>query len=199
MKIIGINCSPRKNQTTYKCLVSALEAAAKESDGIETEIIQLADYKINGCLGCNYCKDQLKCVQDDDFNSLIPILNDPAIAGIIIGTPVYLGSMVSQCKAFIDRSVIFRRNGFIFRNVVGGALAVGGVRNGGQELTIQAVQAGMLCHDMVCVGDGLDTCHVGATLFSGCEGGVDNDTFGLLTAQNLGRRVAQVALLLSKS
>ena len=130
---------------------------------------------------------------------MIPILNDEKVAGIIIGTPVYLGTMTSQCKAFLDRSVVFRRNGFVFRNKVGAVLAVGGVRNGGQELTIQAVQAALMCHDMVCVSDGHDTCHFGATLFSGDPNGLEADAFGLQTAQNMGRRVAQMVRLLYPS
>jgi multimeric flavodoxin WrbA len=199
MKIIGINCSPRKNRTTQKSLETCLDAAREESDRIDTEIIALADLNIRGCLDCSYCKKQLKCKQEDDLNSLIPTLIDKYIAGIIIGTPVYLGTMTSQCKAFLDRSVLFRRNGFIFRNKVGGVLAIGGVRNGGQELTIQAVQAALMCHHMICVSDGLNTCHFGATLFSGGQGGLDADAFGLQTAHNHGRRVAQVALLLDNS
>ena len=199
MKIIGINCSPRKNQTTQKSLEICLNAAREESDKIKTKIIELADLDIHGCLGCGYCKKQLQCKQEDDFNSLIPVLSDETITGIIVGTPVYLGMMTSQCKAFLDRTVIFRRNGFLFHNKIGAVLAVGGVRNGGQELTIQAVHAAFMCHDMICVSDGLDTCHFGATLFSGGQGGLNADAFGLQTAQNLGRRVAQLAMLLNHS
>ena len=197
MKIIGINCSPRKNQTTQKSLEICLDAASKESNKIKTEIIELADLDIRGCLGCGYCKNQLKCKQKDDFNLLIPVLSNEEVAGIIIGTPVYLGTMTSQCKAFLDRSVVFRRNGFIFRNKVGGVLAVGGVRNGGQELTIQAVQAAMLCHDMICVSDGLNTSHFGGALWSGGANGIEGDKIGLDTAENLGRRVIQVAYQLT--
>ena len=193
MKIIGINCSPRKGQTTQKSLEVCLNAAREESNNIRTDIIELAGLDIQGCLDCDYCKKQLKCKQEDDFNSLISALNDKELAGIVIGTPVYLGSMTSQCKAFLDRSVMFRRNGFIFRNKVGGVLAVGGVRNGGQELTIQAVQAAILCHDMICVGDGMNTAHFGAAFWSGGPSGIENDETGLETTKNLGRRLAQVA------
>ena len=93
MKIIGINCSPRKDQTTQKGLEICLEAIRKESNDIKTEIIKFADLKINGCLGCGYCRKQPECRQEDDFNSLIPVLSDEEVAGIIIGTPVYLGTM----------------------------------------------------------------------------------------------------------
>jgi len=198
MKIIGINCSPRKGQTTQKSLEACLEAVRNESNAIQTDIIELADFDIRGCLACGYCKNQLKCKQEDDFNSLVPVLSDKQIVGIIIGTPVYLGTMTSQCKALLDRSVMFRRNDFLFRNKVGGVLAVGGVRNGGQELTIQAVQTTFLCHDMICVSDGCQTSHFGATMFSGGEGGVEADTIGLETARNLGRRVAELAILLNQ-
>jgi multimeric flavodoxin WrbA len=166
---------------------------------MKTEIIELAGQTIQGCRDCAYCKRHFHCQQEDDFNTLIPILNDPEVKAIIIGTPVYLGTMTSQCKAFLDRSVLFRRNDFVFRNKVGAVLAVGGVRNGGQELTIQAVQAALMCHDMICVGDGLDTCHFGGTMFSGDPKGLDMDTFGRRTAQNLGKRVAQVVGLLYPS
>ena len=197
MKIIGINCSPRKDQTTQKSLEICLGAISKESNGIKTEMIELANLTINGCSGCGYCRKQLECKQEDDFNSLIPILSDKEVAGIIIGTPVYLGTMTSQCKAFLDRTVVLARNGSLLRNKVGGVLAVGGVRNGGQELTIQAVQAAMFCHDMVCVGGGTRAAHFGAALVSDERNGVECDEIGIETAKNMGRRVANLAMLLN--
>lgn len=164
MKIIGINCSPRKGQTTQKSLEACLKAVHNELDDIETDIIELVDLDIYGCLACGYYKKQLKCKQEDDFNSLIPVLTDKEVVGIIIATPVYLGTMTSQCKAFLDRTVVLARNGSLLPNKVGAVLAVGGMRNGGQELTIQGVQATMFCHDMVCVGAGTKAAHFGALL-----------------------------------
>jgi hypothetical protein len=61
-------------------------------------------------------------------------------------------------------------------------------------LTIQTVQASLMCHDMICVSDGMSTCHFGATLFSGADGGLEGDIYGRQTAQNLGRRVAQTVV-----
>jgi len=199
VKIIGINCSPRKNQTTQRSLEACLKAIHNESGDIETDIIELADLDIRGCLGCGYCKKQLKCKQEDDFNLLIPVLSDKEVVGIIIGTPVYLGTMTSQCKAFLDRTVVLARNGSLLHNKVGAVLAVGGVRNGGQELTIQAVQAAMLCHDMVCVGGGTKAAHFGAALVSNEQKGIECDEIGLETARDIGRRVAGLAILLNYS
>ena len=74
-------------------------------------------------------------------------------------------------------------------------MAVGGVRNGGQELAIASVQAALLCQEMILVGDGRPTAHTGATLLNTGDD-ISADEFGLSTARNLGRRVAEVALAL---
>jgi len=197
MRILGICCSPRQGQTTFKAMQVCLAAAGEAGSGIETELIELAGMNVLPCTACGGCKGALACPIEDDFASLIPVLADADVGGMIIGTPVYFGTMTAQCKALIDRCVMFRRNGWLFRDRVGGVLAVGGVRNGGQELTLEAVRAAMLCHDMICVSDGKGTAHFGATVFSGGEGGVEGDEIGLETVHNLGRRVAEVALKLS--
>ena len=193
MKIVGISCSPRKGKSTKYALEVCLQAVKEMVPDVETLLIELSDMKINGCLACGQCTKALKCSQEDDFEKIIPVLSDQGMGGMIIATPVYFGSMTSQCKAFLDRCVMFRRNGFLLRNKVGGAIAVGGVRNGGQELTIQAVQAAMLVQDMVVVSEGKPTSHYGATLWSGHPDGIEKDAFGLETARNLGKRVAEVA------
>jgi multimeric flavodoxin WrbA len=77
-------------------------------------------------------------------------------------------------------------------------LATGGVRSGGQELTIQAVQAAMLVHDMVIVSDGLDTSHFGGTLWNAGDKGLVNDDFGLKTARNLGKRIGEVCARMAR-
>ena len=102
--------------------------------------------------------------------------------------------MTSLCKAFLDRCIIFRKNKLALSNKVAGVLAVGGVRNGGQEMTIQSVQAALLCQEMIIVGDGRPTAHIGATVWNNGKNPVTEDQFGMETAKNLGRRVAEVAL-----
>jgi multimeric flavodoxin WrbA len=193
MKVAGISCSPRKGKSTFYALETCLQAAKETISGIETILVELSEMKINGCIACGKCTKGLECSQEDDFVKMIPILSDSELAALVIATPVYFGSMTSQCKAFLDRCVMFRRNGFLLRNKVGGVIAVGGVRNGGQELAIQAVQAAMLVQDMVVVSEGRPTSHYGATLWNGHPDGIEKDAFGLETARNLGKRVAEVA------
>jgi multimeric flavodoxin WrbA len=193
MKIVGISCSPRKGKSTKYALEVCLQAVKETIPDAETILIELSETKMNGCVACGKCVKVLECSQEDDFPKMIPVLSDPELAGLVVATPVYFGSMTSQCKAFLDRCVMFRRNGFLLRDKVGGVIAVGGVRNGGQELAIQAVQAAMLVQDMVVVSEGRPTSHYGATLWSGHPDGIEKDVFGLETARNLGKRVAEVA------
>jgi multimeric flavodoxin WrbA len=102
--------------------------------------------------------------------------------------------MTSLCKAFLDRCISLRARQFALANKVGGALAVGAVRNGGQELTLQGIQAAMMCQEMVVVADGRPTAHMGATVWNSGKDDITQDEFGMSTVKNLGRRVAEVAL-----
>jgi multimeric flavodoxin WrbA len=194
IKIIGVSCSPREKQSTRFAIETCLSKIQKEFPRVETELIDLAQLTINGCISCDQCKTDLTCSQEDDFQGLIPKLSDPNLSGLILATPVYFGTMSSQAKAFLDRCVVLRRNGALLRNVVGGVIAVGGFRHGGQETAIHAVHAAMLIQDMVIVGDGHSTFHFGGTLWSGHPDGYAQDAFGKETLYNLGKRVTETAL-----
>jgi multimeric flavodoxin WrbA len=154
-------------------------------------LIELAELSIPGKVAAGIA---LAENETDDFPSLVPKLSDPQVGGIIVGTPVYFANMSSLCKTFLDRCIAFRKNNMALANKVAGVLAVGGCRNGGQELTIQSVQAALLCQEMIVVGDGRPTAHLGATVWNRGEQPVTDDEFGMATARNLGRRVAERAL-----
>lgn len=189
IRILGISCSPRPGMTTAAGLGVALEGVRSFGRSrVETELIELAGRNIPIF---NPLDPQL-----GDFAELVPKLSDPAVRGIIVGTPVYFSGMSSLCKAFLDQCMVFRREGMLLRNKVAGILAVGGVRNGGQELAIEGVQAGLMCQEMIVVGDGRPTAHTGATLLN-TDDSIETDEFGRETARNLGRRVAEVAFLLA--
>ncbi|MBN2211840.1 MAG: flavodoxin family protein [Sedimentisphaerales bacterium] len=192
MKIIGICCSPRRGQTTCKALEQCLLAARETDQNIETQLIELAGLDIKPCIACDQCKKEMKCSIDDDFNTLIPALADDEVAAMVIGTPVYFGSVTAQCKAFLDRCVLLARNGQKFRNRLLGALAVGKVRHGGHELAIQTIHAAGFCHDMICVNGGHHACHFGAALWSGPHANIEDDDLGIQDARELGKRMAQL-------
>ncbi|HUX15550.1 MAG TPA: flavodoxin family protein [Phycisphaerae bacterium] len=189
LKILGIACSPRPGKTTAAAVKVALDAAEAVGPAIETELVELA--------GMNIPVFDPAAPGSADFEKVAAKLIDPKVAGIIVGTPVYFGSMSSLCKAFLDRFIALRKDNFALANKVAGVVAVGGMRNGGQELTIQTVQAALLAQEMILVGDGRPTAHRGATLWNQGDD-ISKDELGLSTARNLGRRVAEVALALRR-
>jgi multimeric flavodoxin WrbA len=191
VKILGISCSPRKGKTTAAALSICLEAARAADPSVTTELIELAGRKIGV-----YDPADPKASQGG-FADLIPVLSDPSVGGIIVGTPIYMGNLTSLCKAFLDHCIVFRREKFALAGKVGGVVAVGAGRNGGQETALHSVQASLLCQEMIVVGDGQPTSHFGATLVNDGKDSIANDEAGLATARNLGRHVAQVALQLA--
>lgn len=189
MKIIAVCASPRKGKNTEFGLTRVLESAREDCPEIETELISLAGKNIQPCKACGYCKDKLACSEkDDDFNSLIDTLTD--FDALVLGSPVYMGSMTAQAKAFLDKSVMFRRNNYLWRNKYAAAVAVGGSRNGGQELTVQGIHSAFLIHDMIVVGDGGSTSHFGGIGWERVPGGIEQDADSLNTFSNLGKRLA---------
>jgi multimeric flavodoxin WrbA len=193
IKIVGVVCSPRTGQSTHWALGACLDVIRQEFKNVEPVMIDLAGMDVHGCVACGTCLKQITCSQKDDFQRIIPLMTDPRVAGLILATPVYFGTMTAQAKAFLDRCVVFRRNGALLRDKIGGVIAVGGFRHGGQETTIHAVHAAMLIQEMIIVGDGLSTFHFGGTVWSGHPEGFEKDGFGLETVRNLGRRVASLA------
>jgi multimeric flavodoxin WrbA len=133
----------------------------------------------------------------DDFDAILPRLKDPAVAGLIIGSPAYYRGMTSLCKAFIERCSPLREPAMLLADKPVGVVAIGGFRNGGQEMVIEQIQAAMLCFGMIPVG-GLAPAFQGATLLSSNDS-IKEDEVGLKTAAQLGRHLAQAALKLVRS
>jgi len=190
VKIIGVSCSPRKGMTTATAVNACLEAAKAVGPNVEVELIDLGGMKIPGEVAAGV---KLAEGERDDFPALAEKLKDPKVAGIIIGTPVYFGQMSALCKAFLDRWMAFRKDN-VMSNRVAGCLAVGAGRNGGQELTIASLQAILMAQEMVVVGDARPTQHRGAILWNNWKDDITKDEFGMQTAKNLGKRVAEVAM-----
>jgi len=192
IRIVGVSCSPRKGKTTAAAVQVCLEAARAASPRVETEMIDLGGMKIDGNLAAGLPPEPGR---PDDFPAVAARLADPAVGAVILGVPVYMGGPPAHAKAFIDRWTEFRKN-FALRDKVGACLAVGGGRNGGQELAVVSVLVAMMYQEMVIVGDGPPASHFGATLVQDGKDDVSRDDAGLGMARGLGRRVAEVTLRL---
>jgi len=190
MLIVGLNGSPQKEGNTWFLLKEALKAA--EELGAKTEILHVTgatdELKIPFCNNCtNPC--QGVCYKNEKIGELLETLKKAD--GIIMGSPVYFGSVTGQLKSFWDKTRHLRKDKF-FLNTVGGAVAVGGSRFGGQETTIKAIHDMMLVQGMLLVGDGYkddDAGHQGVCAQKPAE----NDSFAIKRAQIMGKRVAEVA------
>lgn len=188
LKIIGVACSPRRDRTTAAALRACLDSAKGFSPHVDVELINLGGLKIPGEVAAGV---PLPVGERDDFPALEAKLRAPEVGGIIVGSPVYFSNMSALCKAFLDRWMAFRST-FALRNKVGGAIAVGAARNGGQELTLQTIHAAMLCQDMIIVSEGGPTSRLGGMLVS-AKDDIRGDEAGLAAVRSLGRRVAEVA------
>lgn len=192
VKIIGIVGSPRKGGNTTILVKEALKAA--EDAGADTELINLGNAEIEPCIACDICKSTGECAIYDDVPSILTKLMESQ--GMIIGSPVYFGNVTAQLKMLMDRSRPLRMD-FKLKNKVGGAISVGGSRNGGQETTISAIHEFMLIHDVILVGDGAPLAHYGGTGVGGAKEDTGSDEVGLETSKNLGGRVAELAIKLN--
>jgi len=204
MKILGISGSPRAKGNTDILVHEALEAASEM--GAEQEFIAISGRKIKPCNGCGTCRtDRSKgicAIKDDDLPGIYEAMREAD--GIIVGSPVYFLSVTAQLKALFDRSVILRyakgtpqdRPGvpggpeFLLKNKVGGAIAVGGGRDGGQLFTINTILQWMLMQDMIVVGNNYG---MGGSAKAGTKGDAINDGIGLAMARHTGLRVAEVS------
>jgi multimeric flavodoxin WrbA len=189
VKIIGIVGSPRSNGNTENLVTEALQSASDA--GAETELIKLGTAKIEPCIACDICKATGECAIYDDMGGILEKIRDSH--GLIIGSPVYFGNVSSQLKMLMDRSRPLRMD-FKLKNKIGGAITVGGSRNGGQETTISAIHNFLLIHDVIIVGDGAPLAHYGGTGVGGAKDDQKGDEVGLHTSRNLGKRVAELAM-----
>lgn len=186
MKIIGISGSPRKEGNTEILVRKALKVCLKQ--GAEIQFLPLSVFSI-----APYGEKDYK--KADFFPE---IASDLKLAdGIIVGSPTHFASVSGQLKILFDRTVSLRRDGYKLSGKVGGAIAVGGARNGGQEFVIQTIHNWMLIHEMLVVGD-KETAHFGGIAVAQNPGDVLKDKIGLETAENLAIQIVETLKRLGK-
>ena len=128
IKVVGINGSPHRDGNT--ALIIKKVFAELESKGIATEMLHLADLKLQGCTACYSCFQKMdeRCAIDDGINDFIAKMIEAD--GIILGSPTYFADITPALKAFIDRAgMVSVANGGIFKYKAGAAVVA--VRRGG--------------------------------------------------------------------
>lgn len=133
MKALLINGSPRKGNTFF-----LLQQLGKELEslGFDVELINLADFNIAPCKGCNACLKG-ECSQKDDVFVVLRKMEEAD--AIVIGTPTYFGSISGLVKNLIDRSRMARMGNFKLRNRVFAPVVTSGLRHGGAEFAVMSL------------------------------------------------------------
>jgi hypothetical protein len=99
LKIVAVVGTSRTSGSISSMCRRVLEGAADR--GAEAELLNLYDYKIEYCLGCWQCHELGRCVIDDDFQALFEQVWSADV--IVLGSPVYIGTMPGVMKSFFDR------------------------------------------------------------------------------------------------
>lgn len=134
MKVLLVNGSPRQNGNTYMALTEV--ARTLEADGIETEIAQLGNKPVRGCIGCGKCKTSgvHRCVfQDDVCNDLSSKLAEAD--AFVFGSPVYYGQPNGALLAIVQRLLVSNGISMSYKPVANVAVC----RRGGASAAFQTM------------------------------------------------------------
>ena len=99
MKVVIINGSPRPNGNTA-IAINEMVKVFKEN-GVESEIFQIGNKSIRGCIGCGSCRSTGRCVFNDVVNEIAAELEEAN--GLVVASPVYYASANATLVACLDR------------------------------------------------------------------------------------------------
>ncbi len=127
MKVLIINGSPKPDGNTTIALNEMISVFKDEE--IETEVVQIGNKVIRGCVSCGSCGSTGKCVFEDEVNVLAKKLE--AADGLVLASPVYYASANATLIACLDR--LFYSSHFDKTMKVGASVVV--ARRGGCSAT----------------------------------------------------------------
>ena len=180
MKVIGFNGSPRKDGNTTALMNYLLREIEKE--GFETELIQLSEKSIHGCIACYKCfenKDKRCAVKNDAMNEYIEKMTKAS--GIVLGSPSYFQDVTAEMKALIDRAgFVGLANGRMHRNKIGAAVSC--LRRSGGLHTVETMNHFFLSNELIIAGRAMGVARD--------KGDLEKDEEGIQGAQTLGQKIA---------
>ena len=99
MKVLMLNGSPREKGNI--ALAFGEMEKVFEENGVEYENILLGRTDIRGCIACETCRKNGKCVFNDIVNELAVKFEEAD--GLVIGSPVYYGSANGTLMSALQR------------------------------------------------------------------------------------------------
>lgn len=127
MKVLLINGSPRVGGNTSIALDEMVKVF--DAEGVETEVVQVGNKNIRGCIACGHCMEHGKCVFNDEVNELAKKFEESD--GLVVASPVYYASANATLIATLDR--MFYSSHFDKSMKVGASVVV--ARRGGLSAT----------------------------------------------------------------
>ena len=183
MKVLGINCSPRKGGNTEILIKEVFRSL--EENGVKTEFFQLGGKKVNGCIACMKCRKAKdgKCHQKNDVLNKV-IQKMVKADAIIIGSPTYFSDLSTEAKALIDvAGYSLRGAGNPLKKKLGAAVI--SVRRTGAIHAFDSINHFFLINEMIIPGSSYWNIGV-----AGQKGEVINDEEGMQTMRVLGDNIA---------
>ena len=155
--------------------------------GFDTELISLRGKEIKPCNGCYDCVKKGYCtIEDDDFAEILSKMQ--AAEGLILGSPVYLSSVVPQMMALLARATFVAYwNDKFFSGKVGGPITV--ARRAGHNLAFSQLLLWFFINAITVPGSSYWNVGMAGT---GGARDAENDEEGLTTVMNFAENMAAV-------
>ena len=166
MRILGIVGSPRKNGNTEILMREALKVA--RDAGCETELFLMSEKQVAPCDACGTCFEAGSCVIQDDMQDLYAMME--RADGIILGSPVYFGSVSAQTKAIMDRMFSLLRQRSL-KDKIAGALVV--TRRVGAIQARSLLYSFCIAQGMIVAGGAIGYGREAGDVLTGVGGGID--------------------------
>ncbi len=177
MKVLLFNGSPNPKGNTARSLEEMVKIF--EEEGIETEVIQVGNQVIRGCIACQSCKKTGVCTIDDMVNECAKKVAE--CDGMVVGSPVYYASANSTLTAFLDR--LFYSSKVDKRMKVGASIAV--ARRGGCSATFDQLNKYFTISGMPVASS-----QYWNSVHGAIPGQVEEDAEGLQTMRTLARNMS---------
>jgi multimeric flavodoxin WrbA len=214
IRVLGICGSPRAGNSLF--LLREALASAETVPGIAkgSQSLSVRGKKLAPCIACGRCYERGDCCLEDDFSAM----RDAWLAAdaIIYSVPVYHMSIPGQLKCFIDRlgnSLFGRYRGLFTEDKLPKFLkAIGNIAQGvhlhsGQEHAITDLINHALLMGCVPVTGDLWQAYIGGAGWTSndgepralerqCAERLPDALVALASARSVGRRTAEMALLL---
>ena len=177
MKVLIVNGSPHPKGNTAIALREVQKTL--EENGIGTSWIDIGNQDIRGCIACNFCKKNGRCVFNDLVNESAAVFEEAD--GIVVGSPVYFAQANATLSAYMTR--LFYSTSFDKTMKVGAAVVA--CRRGGASAAFDQLNKFFTISQMPVVSS-----QYWNSIHGRDQGEALQDEEGLHTMRTLGKNMA---------